>query len=71
VVEELGVREEPIGLEHVVAADELFVTSAVRGVQPARVAEPRRAAKTAPVAAKAARALAARWRLAMPSLNTS
>ena len=62
-MEELGAREAPIGLEHVLAADELFVTSAVRGVQPARVAGARGPATTSPAATEVASALATRWQL--------
>ena len=63
VCEQLGAREEPIGLERLRAADELFVTSSVRGVQGARLSTH---ARRGPLTTAAAHALARRWELPLP-----
>ncbi len=65
VRDQLGAREEPISLGRLRAADELFVTSSVRGVQGARLATAVTPGR-GPLATAAAHALARRWGLSLP-----
>jgi len=61
VLELAAVREEPVSLARLLAADEVFLTGSVRGIEPVYVYERLRAWREGPVTTAVASALRERW----------
>ena len=61
VLEQVAAREEPIPLARLIAADEVFLSGSVRGIEPVRAYENARTWRQGPVTPAVADALRAQW----------